>query len=215
MLWLPLLLRLLLTLLLMLSDLAMELVTPLLIPLPMRLLRSTPTRSPPTPTSTPWLTTTPEPVSTLRSLTMALPPGRATTLSVCLMAGSSMLTTTPTTSMDTSPRSPTMARPSSLTLLPHLLPTPSLVLFSPTLLPVLLWSVLATASPTVVLLAMALELPTEELPTSAEPKSEDVQDTRETTHADRGQPHATIKRQLTTFNDIFIYLSININTPDQ
>merc|ERR1712200_194247 len=71
--------------------------------------------------------------------TMALPPDRAITLSVCLMAGSSMSTTTPTTSMDMSPRSPTMARPSSLTLLPHLLPTPSLVLFSPTLLPVLLW----------------------------------------------------------------------------
>merc|ERR1719234_2979343 len=107
-------------------------------------LRSTPTRSPPTPTSMPWLTTTLDPALMLPRLTTAPLPGRDTTLSTCPTEGSSTSTTTLTTSMDTSRRSPTMARLSSLTLLPPPLPTlllaqlPLLVLLLPTPLLVLL-----------------------------------------------------------------------------
>merc|ERR1719464_1314836 len=112
----------------------------LLTPLPMPLLRSTPTRSPLTPTSMPWLTTTLDPALMLPRLTTAPLPGRDTTLSTCLTEGSSTSTTTLTTLMDTSLRSPTTARLSSLTLLPPPLPTsllvqlPLLVLLLPLLL---------------------------------------------------------------------------------
>merc|ERR1719397_326013 len=144
MLWPPLQLLLSLTLLLMVWESAMALlgtalatellVMLLLTQLPMPLLRSTPTRSPPTSTSMPWLMTTLDPVSTRLSLTTALLPGRATTLSTCLTAASSTSTTGPTMLKATSPRSPTTARLSSLTLLLPLLPLLALLL--PTLLPV-------------------------------------------------------------------------------
>merc|ERR1719397_1431849 len=144
MLWPPLQLLLSLTLLLMVWESAMALlgtalatellVMLLLTQLPMPLLRSTPTRSPPTPISMPLLMTTLDPVSTRLSLTTALLPGRATTLSTCLTAASSTSTTGPTMLKATSPRSPTTARLSSLTLLPPLLQLLALLL--PTLLPV-------------------------------------------------------------------------------
>merc|ERR1719234_2475757 len=117
----------------------------LLTQLPMRL-RSTLTRSPPTPTSMPWLTTTLDPVSTPRSPTMAPLPGRDTTQSTCLTEGSSTSTITPTISTDMLRRSLTMA----------LLPSPLPLLVS------------VMASPTVVSLVMVLELPTEESLISAE-----------------------------------------------
>merc|ERR1712181_101895 len=110
------------------------------------LLRSTLTRSPPTPTSMPWLTTTLDPVSTPRSPTMAPLLGRDTTQSTCLTEGSSMSTITPTILTDMLPRSLTMA----------LLPSPLPLLVS------------VMASPTVVSLVMVLELPTEESPILAE-----------------------------------------------
>merc|ERR1712112_88303 len=115
------------------------LVTPLLTQLPMPLLRSTPTRSPPTPTSMPWLTTTLEPVLTPRSLMMAPLPGKEATLSTFLTEGSSMSTTEPTMLKATSPRSPMTARLSSLMLLPPLLLTllPVLLLPMPLLVPLL------------------------------------------------------------------------------
>merc|ERR550517_2183876 len=122
----------------------------------MPLLRSTLMKSPPTPTSMPWLTTTLDPVLTPRSLTMALLPGRDTTLSTCPTAGSSTSTTTPTTSTDMLPRSLTMA------LLPSPLPLLVLVMELPTVVSSV------TASPMVVLLVTALELPTEESLISAE-----------------------------------------------
>merc|ERR1712203_1277451 len=124
-------------------------------PLPMPL-RSTLTRSPPTPTSMPWLTTTLDPVLTPRSPTMALLPGKDTTLSTCPTAGSSTSTTTPTTSTDMLPRSLTMA------LLPSPLPLLVLVTESPTVV------LSVMASPMVVLLVTVLELPTEESLISAE-----------------------------------------------
>merc|ERR550517_546290 len=113
-------------------------------------------KSPPTPTSMPWLTTTLDPVLTPRSPTMALLPGRDTTLSTFPMEGSSTSTTTPTTSTDMLPRSLTMA------LLPSPLPLLVLVTESPTAV------TSVTASPMVVLLVMVLELPTEESLKSAE-----------------------------------------------
>merc|ERR1719234_2618947 len=120
--------------------LVMLLLTQLAMPL-----RSTLTRSPPTPTSMPWLTTTLDPVSTPRSPTMAPLPGKDTTQSTCLTEGSSTSTITPTTLTDMLPRSLTMA----------LLPSPLPLLVS------------VMASPTVVLSVMVLELPTEELLISA------------------------------------------------
>merc|ERR1712055_417299 len=93
--------------------------------------RSTPMRSPPTSTSIQLLTTTLDPALTLPRLTTALLPGRATTLSTCLTVASSTSTTEPTMPKATSPRSPTTARLSSLTLLPPLLLTPLLVLLLP------------------------------------------------------------------------------------
>merc|ERR1711970_485816 len=113
---------------LLVTALATELLVMLLLTqLPMPSLRSTPTRSPLTPTNMPWLTTTLDPVLTIPRLTTAPQSGRATTLSTCLMAASSTSTTGPTMPKATSLRSPTMARPSSLTLLLPLLPTPLLV----------------------------------------------------------------------------------------
>merc|ERR1711935_246722 len=126
----------------------MELASAMLCP---TLCQSTLTRSPPTPTSMPWLTTTPDPVSTPRSLTMAPLPGRATTPSTCPTEGSSTSTTTPTTLMDMLPRSLTMA----------LLPTPLLLLVSVMASPTVVWSVMVWWD-------TALELPTEEGLTLAE-----------------------------------------------
>merc|ERR550519_762320 len=164
------------------------LVMPLLTQSPMPLLRSTPTRSPPTPTSMPWLTTTLDPVSTLRRLTMAPLPGRDTTPSTFLTEGSSTSTTTPTTLTDTLPKSPMMA----------LLPSPLLLLVSAMASLTVVLSVMASptvvsldmVSPTVVLSDMVWwatvsELPTEELPTSVEPSFKDFQDTRDTTQDGR------------------------------
>merc|ERR1711971_623970 len=126
----------------------------LLTQLPMPL-RSTLTRSPPTPTSMPWLTTTLDPVSTPRSPTMAPLPGRDTTQSTCLTEGSSTSTITPTISTDMLPRSLTMALlPSPLPLLVSVMASPTVVL-----------SVMASLM--VVSLVMVLELPTEELLISA------------------------------------------------
>merc|ERR1719234_2887604 len=132
----------------------------LLTQLPMPL-RSTLTRSPPTPTSMPWLTTTLDPVSTPRSPTMAPLPGRDTTQSTCLTEESSMSTITPTISTDMLPRSLTMALlPSPLPLLVSVMASPTVVLSVMASLTVVL-SVMATL--TVVSLVMVLELPTEEL----------------------------------------------------
>merc|ERR1719312_388864 len=114
--------------------------------------KSTLTRSPPTPTNMPWLTTTLDPVSTPRSLTMALLPGRVTTPSTCLTEGSSTSTTTPTTSTDMLPRSLTMA----------LLPSPLLLLVSVMASPMVVWS------------ATVLELPTEEWLILAEKHAKDL-----------------------------------------
>merc|ERR1712037_989056 len=86
-----------------------------------------PTRSPPTSSSTPLPTTTPAPTSRLPRLTTAPPPGLDLTLSPSLTWAPSTSPTLPTTSMDTSPLSPTTARLSTprLSPLPTLLPTPS------------------------------------------------------------------------------------------
>merc|ERR1711970_730021 len=170
---------------------------------PMPLLRSTPTRSPLTPTSMPWLMTTLDPVSTPRSPMTVPLLGRDTTLSTCPTEGSSTSTTTPTTLMDMSPKSPTMA----------LLPSPLLLLVSAMALPTVV--LLAMASPTVVLLAMVWwatvsESPTEELPTSVEQRFEDFQDTRDTTEDDKQQKHTD--KTLDNIHPIFIYLLINMNT---
>merc|ERR1712203_58337 len=120
-----------------------SLVMLLLTPLPTPLLRSTPTRSPPTPTSMPWLTTTLDPVSTPRSPTMALLPGRDTTQSTFLTEGSSTSTTTPTTSTDMLPRSLTMALlPSPLPLLVLVMELPTVV-SSAMVLPTVVWLILA------------------------------------------------------------------------
>merc|ERR1719234_2206641 len=81
--------------------------------------------------------TTLDPALMLPRLTTAPLPGRDTTLSTCPTEGSSTSTTTLTTLMDTSPRSPTMARLSSLTLLPPPLPTPLLIQLLPLLLALL------------------------------------------------------------------------------
>merc|ERR1719222_1224509 len=164
---------------LLVTESAMALLVMLLLTqLPMPLLRSTPTRSRPTPTSMPWLTTTLDPVLTPRRLTMALLPGRDTTPSTFLTEGSSTSTTTPTTLMDMSPKSLTMA------LLPSLL----LLLVSAMASLTVVSSVMA--SPTVVSSVMVWwatvsELPTEELPTSAKPSFKDFQDTRYTTQDDK------------------------------
>merc|ERR1719500_859734 len=182
------------------------LVMPLLTQLPMPLLRSTPTRSPPTPTSMPWLMTTLDPVSTPRRLTMAPLPGRDTTPSTFLTEGSSTSTTTPTTLTDMLPKSPMMA----------LLPSPLLLLVSAMASLTVVLSVMA--SPTVVLLDMVSptvvlsdmvwwatvwELPTEELPTSVKSS---FKDTRDTTQDDRQrkQPDKTLDNIV----PIFIYLLI-------
>merc|ERR1712055_1037627 len=117
---------------------------------------STLTRSPPTPISMPWLTTTLDPVSTLRSLTMAPLPGRDTTPSTCPTEGSSTSTTTPTTLMDMLPKSLMMALLSSpLPLLVSVMASPTVVL-----------SVMA--SPMAVWSATVLESPMEEWLISAE-----------------------------------------------
>merc|ERR1719222_418188 len=154
---------------LLVTESAMALLVMLLLTqLPMPLLRSTPTRSRPTPTSMPWLTTTLDPVLTPRRLTMALLPGRDTTPSTFLTEGSSTSTTTPTTLMDMSPKSLTMA------LLPSLL-----------LLLVSAMASLTVVSSVMVWWATVSELPTEELPTSAKPSFKDFQDTRYTTQDDK------------------------------
>merc|ERR1712243_482591 len=78
--------------------------TPLLwptLPLP-TMPRSTLTRSPPTHTTTPWLTTTPPPTSMLPSPVTELAMLRVLTVSTSLTAASSMLATPPTPSTDTS-----------------------------------------------------------------------------------------------------------------
>merc|ERR550517_1177053 len=126
------------------ASLVMQLLTPLPMPL-----RSTLTRSPPTPTSMPWLTTTLDPFLTPRSPTMAPLPGRDTTLSTFPMEGSSTSTTTPTTSTDMLPRSLTMA------LLPSPLPLLVLVTESPTVV----------SSATVVWLILAKPIMEEKRPT--------------------------------------------------
>merc|ERR550517_1838724 len=120
---------------------------------------------------------------------MALLPGKATTPSTCPTEGSSTSTTTPTTLMDMSPKSLTMA----------LLPSPLLSLVS------------AMALPTVGSSAMASL--TEELPTSAEPQLEDLQDTRDATQDDRQREHTN--KTLDNIHPIFIYLIINMNTCHQ
>merc|ERR1719430_1859694 len=120
-----------------------SLVMQLLTQLPTLLLRSTLTRSPPTPTSMPWLTTTLDPVLTPRSPTMALLPGRDITPSTCPTAGSSTSTTTPTTSTDMLPRSLTMALlPSPLLLLVLVTESPTVV-SSAMVLPTVVWLILA------------------------------------------------------------------------
>merc|ERR1719234_286051 len=106
--------------------------------------------------------TTLDPALMLPRLTTAPLPGRDTTLSTCPTEGSSTSTTTLTTLMDTSLRSPTMA----------LLHSPLLLLVSAMALLTVVWS--GMASPTVVSSAMVWwatvsELPTEELPTLVEP----------------------------------------------
>merc|ERR550532_559457 len=87
----------------------------------MPLPRCTPTRSPPTSSSTPLPTTTPAPTSRLPRLTTAPPPGLDLTPSPSLTAAPSTSPTLPTTSRDTSPLSPTTARLST----PRLSPLPS------------------------------------------------------------------------------------------
>merc|ERR1712192_376708 len=66
-------------------------------------------RSPPTPTSMVWLMSTLALPSSRPRLTMELASGRDTTQSTCLTEGSSTSTTTPATSTDMLPRSPTTA----------------------------------------------------------------------------------------------------------
>merc|ERR1712181_44595 len=147
--------------------------------------------------------TTLDPALMLPRLTMAPLPGRDTTLSTCPTEGSSTSTTTLTTLMDTSLRSPTMA----------LLPSPLLLLVSAMALLTVVWSDMA--SPTVVLSDMVWwatvsELPTEELPTLVEPSVEDFQDRRDTTQDDRQRKHTD--KTLGNIHPIFIYLLINMNT---
>merc|ERR1711935_51996 len=143
--------------------------------------------------SLPWLTTTLDPVSTPRRLTMAPLPGRATTLSTCPTEGSSMSTTTPTTLTDMSPKSLTTAR----------LPTPLLSL-------ALAMALLTVVSSVMVWWATVSELPTEDFPTSAKPSFKDFQETRDTTQDDRQQKHTD--KILDNIFSIFIYLLINMNT---
>merc|ERR1719186_881447 len=168
------------------TVLAMELLVMLLLTqLPMPLLRSTPTRSLPTPTSMPWLTTTLDPALTPRSLTMALLPGRDITPSTFLTEGSSMSTTTPTTLTDMSPKSLTMA-----------------LLLSP---------LLSVVSSVMVWWATVSELPMEDVPTSANPSVKDFQDTRDTTQDDRQRKNTD--KILDNIFAIFMYLLIiNMNT---
>merc|ERR1711970_878286 len=120
-------------------------------------------------------------------------PGRATTPSTSLTEGSSTSTTTPTTLMDMSPKSLTMA----------LLPSPLLSL-------VLDMASLTVVSSDMVWWATVSELPTEELPTSAKPFVKDFQDTRDTTQDDRQRRHTD--KILDNIFPIFIYLLINMNT---
>merc|ERR1711874_547174 len=118
--------------------------------------------------------------------------------STSLTEESSTSTTTPTTLMDMSPKSLTMA----------LLPSPLLSL------------VLDMASLTVVLSDMALPMvvssdmvwwaTVSELPTSAKPFVNDFQDTRDTTQDDRQRRHTDMI--LDNIFPIFIYLLINMNT---
>merc|ERR1739842_190626 len=184
---------------------AMELLVMLLLTqLPMPLLRSTPTRSPPTPTSMPWLTTTLDPALTPRRLTMALLPGRDITPSTFLTEGSSTSTTTPTTLTDMSPKSLTMA----------LLLSPLLSLVSAMALPTVVSSVmvsLTVVSSVMVWWATVSELPMEDVPTSANPSVKDFQDTRDTIQDDRQRKHTD--KILDNISAIFIYLLIiNMNT---
>merc|ERR1712126_332324 len=113
--------------------------------------RSTLTRSPPTHTSTPWLTTTPPPTSMLPSPVTELAMPRVLTVSTFLTAASSMLATPPTPSTDTSLQSP----------MTELLSIPIPLLFTLPLLtlpqlctPLLLSTLLPSTTP--VLLARAL-----------------------------------------------------------
>merc|ERR1711971_745938 len=112
--------------------------------------------------------TTLDPALMLPRLTTAPLPGRDTTLSTCPTEGFSMSTTTLTTLMDTSLRSPTMA----------LLPSPLLLLVS-------VMALLTVVLSDMVWWATVSELPTEELPTLVEPLVEDFQDRRDTTQDDR------------------------------
>merc|ERR1712212_1146566 len=130
-------------------------------------------------------------------------PGRATTPSTSLTEESSTSTTTPTTLMDMSPKSLTMA----------LLPSPllSLVLDMASLTVVLSdMALLMVVSSDMVWWATVSELPTEELPTSAKPFVNDFQDTRDTTQDDRQRRHTDMI--LDNIFPIFIYLLINMNT---
>merc|ERR1719222_1059430 len=104
---------------------------------------------------------------------MALLPGRDTTPSTFLTEGSSTSTTTPTTLMDMSPKSLTMA------LLPSLL----LLLVSAMASLTVVSSVMA--SPTVVSSVMVWWATVSELPTEAKPSFKDFQDTRYTTQDDK------------------------------
>merc|ERR550517_1395104 len=178
----------------------MELLVMLLLTqLPMPLLRSTLTRSPPTPTSMPWLTTTLDPALMPRRLTMALLPGRDITPSTFPTEGSSMSTTTPTTLTDMLPKSLTMA----------LLLSPLLSLVSAMALPTVVSSVMASL--TVVSSVMVWWATVSDVPTSANPSVKDFQDTRDTTQDDRRQKHTD--KILDNIFAIFIYLPIiNMNT---
>merc|ERR1712243_202278 len=113
------------------------------------MLRSTLTRSPPTHTSTPWLTTTPPPTSMLPSPMTERAMPRVLTVSTFLTAASSMLATPPTPSTDTSLQLP-MTELLYILMLRLTLPLPTLPLLSTlhllsTLLPmpwhILLWLV--------------------------------------------------------------------------
>merc|ERR1712098_338058 len=112
-----LILLLLLTPLLLLTQLLYLAPWPSLTLWPILLATMTWARCLPTPTSTEWLMTSPEPGSTSRSLMMELEPGRVTTASTFLTAASSMSTTMLMISPDSSLRSPTMELPQSLLLL--------------------------------------------------------------------------------------------------
>merc|ERR1712128_31408 len=187
--------------LVMVSAMAFLVIVSAMALLVMPLLRSTPTRSPPTSTSMPLLTTTLDPALTLPRLTTALLPGRVTTLSACLTAASSTSTTEPTMPKATLPRSHMTAR----------LPTPLLSLVSDMASPTVVSSAMAlltVVSSVMVWWATVSEFPTEDFPTSAKPSFKDFQETRDTTQVDRQRKHTD--KILDNIFSIFIYLLINM-----